>query len=135
MFDLALKIATEAHKGQFDKAGVPYINHPIAVANLVENSDAKIVALLHDVIEDTNITINNLIDYGFKKTIIDAIEVLTRKENEDYEQYLIRVKANSLAIEVKIADLTHNSDITRIQNPTKEDFERTEKYKYFLNKI
>lgn len=135
MFDLALKIATDAHRGQFDKAGAPYINHPIAVANLVKNDDARIVALLHDVLEDTNITVNNLIHYGFNKTIIDAIVILTRKIDEDYEQYLERVKSNSIALEVKIADLTHNSDTTRIPSPTEEDYECVKKYKYYLNKI
>lgn len=131
-YELALKIATDAHKGQVDKAGVEYINHPLKVASLVYNEKEKIVALLHDTIEDTYITEQHLIDYGFSNEIIEAVKVLTHSKDVPYMDYIQKIKGNKLARKLKIADLTHNSDLTRLKNITEKDRKRCEKYKKAL---
>lgn len=128
MYEIALKIATEAHKGQIDKGGNPYINHPLQIASIMENETEKIVALLHDVCEDSETTIEDLKQIGFSKEVIDAVIAITKKENEAYEGYIERVKENNIALKVKLADLEHNSDISRILNPTQKDLDRTRKY-------
>jgi len=126
----AYETAAVAHRGQTDKAGVDYINHPLAVAAHVgENISAVIVALLHDVAEDTPITVDDLRE---KIPLTDdetqALKLLTHDEKISYTDYVKRIKQNDLARAVKIADLTHNSDITRIKNPAPKDFSRVEKY-------
>ncbi|WP_375168466.1 HD domain-containing protein [Sneathia vaginalis] len=131
-YELALKIATEAHKGQVDKAGVPYINHPLTVASLVDTEEEKIVALLHDTIEDTNITEQDLIDYGFPNEIVKAVKLLTHNKNVPYMDYVAKIKDNELARKVKIADLTHNSDLSRLKEITDKDKKRYEKYQKAL---
>lgn len=130
----AYETARIAHGGQVDKAGVEYINHPLTVAaNVGENVSAIIVALLHDVAEDTNLTVAEL-----KKKIplteaeAQALEFLTHDEKIPYLEYVAKVKANELARAAKIADLKHNSDLSRIKNPTPKDFARVEKYKAAL---
>lgn len=126
---LAELIATGAHYGQVDKGGSPYIGHPAAVASLVFTNEEKITAWLHDVVEDTDITCNDLYPL-FGGEITDAIDAVTRRKGEDRQVYLNRVKANSIARKVKIADLTHNSDLSRIKNRelTDKDFERRKRY-------
>ena len=131
-YELALKIATEAHKGQVDKAGVPYINHPLTVASLVETEEEKIVALLHDTIEDTNITEQDLLNYGFSNKIVEAVKLLTHNKNVPYMDYVAKIKDNELARKVKIADLTHNSDLSRLKEITEKDKKRYEKYQKAL---
>lgn len=131
-YELALKIATEAHKGQVDKAGVPYINHPLTVASLVDTEEEKIVALLHDTIEDTSITEQDLIDYGFTNEIVEAVKLLTHNKNVPYMDYVAKIKDNELARKVKIADLTHNSDLSRLKEITDKDKKRYEKYQKAL---
>lgn len=131
-YELALKIATEAHKGQVDKAGVPYINHPLTVASLVDTEEEKIVALLHDTIEDTNITEQDLLNYGFSNKIIEAVKLLTHNKNVPYMVYVAKIKDNELARKVKIADLTHNSDLSRLKEITEKDKKRYEKYQKAL---
>ena len=131
-YELALKIATEAHKGQVDKAGVPYINHPLTVASLVDTEEEKIVALLHDTIEDTNITEQDLLNYGFSNKIVEAVKLLTHNKNVPYMVYVAKIKDNELARKVKIADLTHNSDLSRLKEITEKDKKRYEKYQKAL---
>lgn len=131
-YELALKIATEAHKGQVDKAGVPYINHPLTVASLVETEEEKIVALLHDTIEDTNITEQDLLNYGFSNKIVEAVKLLTHNKNVPYMDYVAKIKNNELARKVKIADLTHNSDLSRLKEITDKDKKRYKKYQNAL---
>ena len=121
-------IATVAHKGQFDRCGVEYINHPRAVASYVDNPKEKIVAWLHDTIEDTAITEADLRPV-FGDEITDAVVALTKTEGEDYFDYISRVIKNPLSARVKIADLTHNMKPDRITHPTEEDQKRMEKYK------
>lgn len=131
-YELALKIATEAHKGQVDKAGVPYINHPLTVASLVDTEEEKIVALLHDTIEDTSITEQDLLNYGFSNKIVEAVKLLTHNKNVPYMDYVAKIKDNELARKVKIADLTHNSDLSRLKEITEKDKKRYEKYQKAL---
>jgi len=131
-YELALKIATEAHKGQVDKAGILYINHPLTVASLVDTEEEKIVALLHDTIEDTNITEQDLLNYGFSNKIIEAVKLLTHNKNVPYMVYVAKIKDNELARKVKIADLTHNSDLSRLKEITEKDKKRYEKYQKAL---
>lgn len=133
--ELAEIIATEAHIGQVDKGGNPYICHPATVASLVETQDEKIVAWLHDIVEDTTVTLEDLRKFGFTDEIIDAVNAITRRQGESRKDYLNRVKQNPIAIQVKIADLKHNSDISRIPNPTSKDYERVKRYKREINEL
>lgn len=124
---LASKIAYKAHDGQTDKAGVPYIFHPIHIAEQMDSEESCVVALLHDVIEDSDITLEILSKY-FNDDIITALRVLTKKENDDYVMYIKRVKTNKLATKVKIKDLEHNRDLTRLDEVTDKDRKRSLKY-------
>ena len=126
--------ATAAHDGQFDKAGIAYINHPVTVAaHAAENISAIIVALLHDTIEDTPLTLDEL-----QKKIpltaeeFTALKLLTHDKKIPYLDYVAQIKSNELARRVKIADLRHNSDLSRIKNPSPKDFARVEKYQAAL---
>jgi (p)ppGpp synthase/HD superfamily hydrolase len=126
---LAYEIASVAHKGQVDKSGKEYINHPLTVASYCNSEDERVVALLHDVVEDTNVTLEDLAKF-FDSNIIDALKLLTHSDDEPYLEYVTRIKENKLAKAVKIADLTHNIDLSRFENPTKWDYDRVEfKYK------
>lgn len=125
---LAELIATGAHYGQVDKGGNPYIEHPKTVASLVMLEDEKIVAWLHDVVEDTNITLADLMPF-FEPIIIAAVASITRGKDEPRDEYLKRVKADPIATRVKIADLRHNSDLSRIKRPlTQKDLDRYNRY-------
>lgn len=124
---LASKIAYKAHEGQTDKAGVPYIFHPIHIAEQMDSEESCVVALLHDVIEDSDITLEILSKY-FNDDIITALRLLTKKENDDYVMYIKRVKTNKLATKVKIKDLEHNRDLTRLDEVTDKDRKRSLKY-------
>ncbi|WP_420543931.1 GTP pyrophosphokinase [Streptococcus equinus] len=125
---LAHEIAKRAHKGQVDKVGAPYILHPETVASFVTKDDEKIVAYLHDVIEDTPCQLRDLENAGFSSEIIKAVDLLTRKTGQSYKQYLKLVKTNELARVVKLADLKHNSDLSRLTHVTENDIKRLKKY-------
>ena len=129
----AYKIAKKAHLGQVDKAGEDYIKHPEKVASFVKTDEEKAVAYLHDVIEDTELTLENLYEYDFSKEVIEAVDIITKKRGEDYQSYLHSVKKNKLARAVKLADLRHNSDLTRLTKVTEKDIERKEKYQKAIN--
>ena len=129
MVDLALSIARKAHEGQLDKAGVDYIEHPIYVASQVDTEEEKAVALLHDVIEDSLVSAEELLQAGLPETVVTAVQVLTKKKEQDYQTYLETVKKNPLARVVKLADLKHNSDLSRLSSITEKDRERLKKYK------
>ena len=132
----AYEIAKKAHLGQIDKAGEDYIKHPEKVASFVSSDEEKSVAYLHDVIEDTELTLEDLREYGFSEEVLEAVDVITKKKGQDYQTYLNSVKENKLARVVKLADLRHNSDLTRLINITEKDIERKEKYQKaidFLN--
>ena len=128
LYQQALAIAKDAHKGQVDKAGVAYIQHPLFVASLVEGELAKTVALLHDVVEDSDWTLEDLRKDGLPEEVVQAVGILTKKRNENYEEYILRVKQNPLARQVKLADLQHNSDLSRLANVTDRDRKRVAKY-------
>ncbi|SHH58601.1 GTP pyrophosphokinase [Clostridium intestinale] len=131
LLEKSIIIATKAHSGQFDKGGSPYILHPLRVMLSLDNDEDRIVGILHDVLEDTSITLQHLEDNGFlgEIEILDALVSITRKSNESYKDFILRVKLNPIALRVKLADLRDNMDISRINNPTEKDFARIEKYK------
>ena len=115
----AMKIAYKAHHGQVDKAGVPYIFHPMHLAEQMDDEYSTCVALLHDVVEDTHITLEQLAQI-FPKEVVDAVAVLTHGKDEPYLHYVQRVTLNRIARKVKLADLNHNSDQTRMENASEE---------------
>lgn len=127
----AIQLATRLHAGQVDKAGEDYIQHPLRVMNGVEGETAKIVAVLHDTLEDTDITFEEL-ETTFGQEIAIAVQTLSRLEGEDYFDFIERVKGNAIAIKVKIADLKDNMNLNRIATITEKDLIRIEKYKKAL---
>lgn len=127
MLDTAICLATLAHSGQKDKAGQPYILHPIRVMFSMFSLEEKIVAMLHDVVEDTSVTLVDLARH-FPLIIVDAVESLTHRDGEKYEEYIERVKQNSLATRVKLGDLKDNMNKDRIPFPSERDVRRWEKY-------
>lgn len=129
LIDKALCIAQKAHANQTDKAGEVYINHPKYVASVVETEYEKATALLHDVLEDSAYTVQDLINEGIPQTVINSVLILTKDKTTSYESYLHNVRANPIARKVKLADLRHNLDISRIPNPSEEDYKRIKKYK------
>ncbi|MDX2253970.1 MAG: GTP pyrophosphokinase [Pseudanabaenaceae cyanobacterium bins.39] len=135
LLNLAIAIASKAHEGQFDKAGKPYIAHPLHVMSQMTTLEEKIVAVLHDVVEDSDITIADLVRQGFPSIITEAIAAITKLEGEPYANYILRVKSNAIARQVKIADVMHNMDINRIEHPTEKDFLRIEKYQKVLQEL
>jgi guanosine-3',5'-bis(diphosphate) 3'-pyrophosphohydrolase len=127
----AILLATEAHAGQTDKGGYPYILHPIRVMLAMKSDEAKIVAVLHDVIEDTPVKIADIKEAGYSEEVIAGLLAMTHKHNEPYFDYIDRVNDNDLAREVKLADLTDNMDISRLPGlPTEHDLKRTKKYRH-----
>lgn len=125
----AIQIATEAHKGQLDKAGRDYIGHPLRVMEMGKTEDEKIVGVLHDVIEDTGWTFEMLEAEGFSREVIEALKCVTKlSENENYDDFIERVKKNPLAVAVKINDLTDNMDIRRLPYLSDKDVKRLKKY-------
>lgn len=129
MLKKAIEIATDAHKGATDKYGSPYINHVTRVMNLGATEEEKIVGVLHDVVEDTHWTFEKLEAEGFSFEVIAALKCVTKiSEEEDYEEFTLRVSKNPLAVKVKINDLTDNMDIRRIPMLTEKDLIRLMKY-------
>lgn len=125
----AIEIATEAHQGQFDKAGRDYIGHPLRVMEMGKTEEEKIVGVLHDVIEDTDWTFERLAEEGFSDEVIAALRCVTKiSENENYDDFIDRVKKNPLAVAVKINDLTDNMDIRRLPYLSDKDVKRLKKY-------
>jgi (p)ppGpp synthase/HD superfamily hydrolase len=123
----AYELANNLHRGQVDKSGQPYIDHLIEVANQVDSVEAVMVALLHDAMEDQGVTRRFLISQGFSDAVIEAISLLT-KIDDDYMSYIQRIKQNDLARVVKIADMRHNSDLSRLKSVSEKDIARKEKY-------
>lgn len=133
----AIHLATNAHHGQFDKGGNPYILHPFAVMNLLENPDEELqcIALLHDVVEDTRTTFKELREIGFTDRVIEAVRLLTKMPGQEYDEYKEGVFSNIDSMKVKMADLTHNSDIRRLKGISDKDIERMAKYNRFFLEI
>ncbi len=133
MLEIAKRICKEAHAGQVDKGGKAYYLHPFAVADMCETVDQKITAYLHDVLEDTSMTVTDLMAQGITQKIIEALKALTHKPGENYFDYIERAKSNPIARAVKIKDLTHNSDLSRLKEITPKDLARVEKYRLCIN--
>ena len=125
----AMKIAFEAHKEQVDKSGLPYIFHPFHLAEQMRTEETVCAALLHDVAEDTDVTLEDLRAEGFPESVIGALMLLTHDEAVPYVEYVAKVKENPVARAVKLADLHHNSDLTRLDFVDEKAKERAEKYK------
>lgn len=128
LLEKALDIAFRYHKGQYDKAGQPYILHPLRMMFALEDVKLKTIALLHDLLEDTSITIDELRNHGFTEDVLEAVITLTKTPNEAYDDFIVRISNNALARQVKIADLKDNMDLTRLKNITPIDLERLQKY-------
>lgn len=128
---IAIKIASDAHCSQIDKAGQPYVLHPLRVMFALDTIEEKIVGVLHDVIEDTPITYSDLEKFGFQDEteILDGLKSVTKEENETYDEFITRASLNPIGRKVKLADLTDNMDLSRITNPTEKDYKRIEKYR------
>ena len=124
----AMMIAFNAHKEQFDKTGLPYIFHPLHLAEQMRDENSVCVALLHDVVEDTYITFEDLQKEGFTEEIIDSLKLLTHNSDVPYMEYVKLIKTNPTARLVKLADLKHNSDLTRLNEISEEDIKRYNKY-------
>lgn len=127
----AMNIAYNAHMGQFDKAGIPYIYHPIHVAEQMNDEVTCVAALLHDVVEDTDITFEDL-EKEFSKEVIDVLKLLTHDKNIDYMDYIRKIKTNETAVKVKIVDIKHNMDKGRLDEVDERALIREEKYKKAL---
>ena len=125
---MALKLCFEAHKEQIDKSGMPYVFHPFHLAEQMKTEETTVVALLHDLVEDTEYTIEDLVNMGFDKAITDAIALMTHADGVDYMDYVRMIKENPIAKEVKLADLKHNSDLTRLDIVEEKALSRREKY-------
>lgn len=124
----AIIFATRKHAGQVDKAGQPYILHPLRLMLKMKTEEQQIIAVLHDILEDTDATVVDLISLGFSPNIIDAIQALTRHEGESRIEAAWRAVRNPLAREVKLADVTDNMDISRIHQRTERDYLRLREY-------
>ena len=124
----ALKLCFAAHKEQLDKSGLPYVFHPFHLAEQMKTEETTIVALLHDVMEDTDYTLGDLQNMGFSPAVLDALVLLTHDEDTDYMDYVGKIKENPIAKAVKLADLEHNSDLTRLEHVDEKAISRREKY-------
>ena len=131
----AIVIAAEAHAGQMDKAGAPYVLHPLRMMLRLSTSDEMIAAVLHDVVEDCGVSLEMLRAEGFSEHVIEAIDSVTRRAEETYEEFVLRAASNPIGRRVKLADLRDNSDLSRIARPTARDYERVEKYRRAIETI
>lgn len=129
----AMKIAFEAHKEQTDKSGLPYIYHPIHLAEQMDDEESVTVALLHDVVEDTDWTLEQLKAEGVSDSVIMALSYMTHDDNVPYMEYVMKIAKNPIATKVKLADLAHNSDLSRLDNVDGKARKRAEKYNSAIN--
>jgi (p)ppGpp synthase/HD superfamily hydrolase len=137
MLGTMLVIATNAHAGQFDRGGAPYILHPLKVMHYLKSDDEELMcmALGHDVIEDTTVTYRDLRDAGISERVVAGIRALTKLPGQTYEEYKAGVFASEDAMRVKLADLRHNTDIRRLKGVTEKDIARMSKYHMFYMEI
>ena len=126
--EIALEIAAAAHAGQTDKAGQPYILHPLRVMFSVKNADERIAAILHDTVEDTHVTFDDLVSAGFSASVITAVRALTKTDGESRIDAALRAVEDPIARHVKLADVTDNMDLSRIPSPTEKDYARLKEY-------
>ena len=128
----AIRIMFDAHKDQVDKTGLPYVFHPFHLAEQMDDENSICVALLHDVVEDTSITFEDLIESEFNEKIISTLKLLTHKDDVSYMDYIKDIKSNSITRKVKLADLKHNSDLSRLDVIDDDALERYAKYQYAI---
>lgn len=131
----AIAIAATAHAGQADKGGAPYILHPLKVMLRMSTLEERIVAVLHDVVEDCGVSLDDLRKEGFSEEVLTAIESVTKAPGESYEDFVERAAQNPIGRVVKLADLEENSDLSRIASPSWEDLERVEKYRRAIGRL
>ena len=129
----ALKICFDAHKEQVDKTGLPYVFHPFHLAEQMDDEISTVCALLHDVVEDTDITLPDLLEMGFPDEVIEVLTLLTHIDSVPYMDYVKEIKKHPIATKVKIADLKHNSDLTRLDEIDEYALTRNEKYRQALS--
>ncbi len=125
----AIRLALEKHHGQTDKSGAPYVLHPLRVMAQMQTDTERIVAVLHDVVEDSDVTLDALRDMGYSEEIVAAIDHLSRRDDESYEQFIQRIKPHPLAVRVKLGDLTDNMDIRRNAELDEKALERFQRYR------
>ena len=125
----AMIFAYQAHQGQTDKSGLPYIYHPMHIAEQMEDESTTVCALLHDVVEDTHYTLEDLIKQGYPSEIIEALSLLTHNKGIPYMDYVRKINSNKIASTVKLADLQHNSDLSRLEVIDDDALKRIEKYR------
>jgi (p)ppGpp synthase/HD superfamily hydrolase len=128
LLEKAIEIALRAHAGQKQKDGSPYILHPLRVMGRVWRDEERMAAVLHDVIEDSAVTLEDLRKEGFPEEVVEAVRLLTHEEGVSYEDYVTRLKGNGMARRIKVADLEDNSDIRRLSGVEEKDIERLRKY-------
>ncbi|OWR30863.1 GTP pyrophosphokinase [Saccharibacillus sp. O23] len=131
----AIALAAQYHEGQTDKGGRPYIFHPLRLMLKALTEEEQIVAVLHDTIEDTDLTLDDLRRDGFSNEIVEAVDRLSRRDDETYHEFILRIKKNRLASRVKILDLQDNMDLTRIKKPSEKDQKRLAKYSRALDTL
>ena len=134
----AMKLCYDAHKDQVDKSGLPYVFHPIHLAEQMEDEETTIVSLLHDVVEDSNYTFKDLEVMGFSERILAALKLLTHEKGVSYMEYIAKIKEDPIARIIKLADLAHNSDLSRLDEVDEKAIRRATKYAkaiQLLNKI
>jgi (p)ppGpp synthase/HD superfamily hydrolase len=124
----AMQLCFRAHRDQVDKSGIPYVFHPIHLAEQMTDEDTTVVALLHDVVEDTHYTLEDLAAMGFSRQVLDAIGLMTHTDGVPYMDYVAKIKENPIARAVKLADLHHNSDLTRLDTVDDKAKARAQKY-------
>lgn len=125
----AIQLALQAHRGALQKNGQPYILHPLTLMTRFHDEAAQMVAVLHDVVEDTPITLDDLVIRGYSAEVVNAVEALTRQPDESYTAFIERISKNALATRVKLADLEHNMDIRRLPSVKEHDLSRLEQYR------
>ncbi len=131
----AIAIAAKAHLGQHDKAGAPYILHPLRLMFRLPDPTARIVAVLHDVVEDSDTTLDDLRRQGFSDEAVTAVDALSRRDDETYDEFIERIAPNPLAVRVKIEDLRDNLDLTRLANLTEDGADRIRRYRKALARL
>lgn len=124
----AMRLAFDAHKDQVDKSGLPYVFHPLHLAEQMQTEETVTAALLHDVVEDTDYSLRDLTEMGFPKPVMDALALLTHDPSIPYLDYVAKIKENPIARAVKLADLRHNSDTTRLETVDAKTEQRIQKY-------
>lgn len=135
MLNKAIEVATQAHSGQVDKAGMPYIFHPLRVMLSLDGELEQICAVLHDVVEDSDMTARKLMEMGFSEEVLEVLDCLTKRLGEPYDRFIGRVLENEVACKVKLADLRDNLNPLRLKDPSAADLERAEKYRKAVMRI